>query len=143
MLHWLKQLAEKNHSSAHLSNNGESNAATSTEQAEEQVSQRADQSDNSSGNQIRRHYVFRGQVQGVGFRWNARTCANELGLLGWIRNEWDGSVTMELQGESESLARFFTLFNQQYRHYPIDYVIDEMEEIAPRDDEEEFKVLFS
>ena len=39
-----------------------------------------------------------GRVQGVGFRYSARYCALELGLAGWVRNEWDGSVEMEVQG---------------------------------------------
>ncbi len=46
-----------------------------------------------------RYYIsFKGRVQGVGFRWRAQTIARELGLTGWVRNEYDGSVAMELQG---------------------------------------------
>ena len=47
---------------------------------------------------IRKHIVFRGMVQGVGFRYNARYAANLYGCTGWARNEYDGSVTMEIQG---------------------------------------------
>ena len=47
---------------------------------------------------IRRHYVFTGDVQHVGFRWRARKAANLFHCTGWCRNEADGSVTMELQG---------------------------------------------
>ena len=43
---------------------------------------------------IRKHIVFTGQVQGVGFRWRARQAANLYGCTGWCRNERDGSVTM-------------------------------------------------
>ena len=50
---------------------------------------------------IRRHIVFYGWVQGVGFRYRARHAANLYGGTGWVRNEWDGSVTMEIQGEPE------------------------------------------
>ncbi len=46
----------------------------------------------------RRHLVFRGCVQGVGFRYRALHAARLYGVTGWVRNEWDGSVTMELQG---------------------------------------------
>ncbi len=48
---------------------------------------------------IRRRFSFTGSVQGVGFRWRARQAANLFGCTGWCRNEWDGSVTMEIQGE--------------------------------------------
>lgn len=54
---------------------------------------------------IRRHFVVRGWVQGVGFRWRAQQAANLYGCTGWVRNEWDGSVTMELQGEEEQINR--------------------------------------
>ena len=47
---------------------------------------------------VRKRLVFHGLVQGVGFRWRAQTIARELGLTGWVRNEYDGSVAMELQG---------------------------------------------
>ncbi|MEE1157945.1 MAG: acylphosphatase, partial [Atopobiaceae bacterium] len=36
---------------------------------------------------------FEGEVQGVGFRWTSRRLAQEIGLTGWVRNEWDGSVS--------------------------------------------------
>ncbi len=54
---------------------------------------------------IRRHIVFTGQVQGVGFRWRARQAASLYNCTGWCRNDWDGSVTMEIQGEEEDVDR--------------------------------------
>ncbi len=47
----------------------------------------------------RRRIEFHGQVQGVGFRYQARRYASAYGLKGWVRNEYDGSVTMEVQGQ--------------------------------------------
>ena len=47
---------------------------------------------------IRKHIVFTGAVQFVGFRWRARKAANMFRCTGWCRNEADGSVTMEIQG---------------------------------------------
>ena len=54
---------------------------------------------------VRRHMVFRGWVQGVGFRWRAGQAAALYGCSGWVRNEWDGTVTLELQGEPEQIDR--------------------------------------
>ncbi len=54
---------------------------------------------------IRRHIVFRGAVQGVGFRYRAEHAAALYRCTGWCRNEWDGSVTMEIQGEEEAISR--------------------------------------
>lgn len=48
---------------------------------------------------IRIRYVFTGDVQGVGFRFRAYHAAQSLGLTGSVRNEYDGSVRMEVQGE--------------------------------------------
>jgi acylphosphatase len=52
---------------------------------------------------ICRHITFTGYVQGVGFRYRACHAASLYGCTGWVRNEWDGSVTMELQGEPEHI----------------------------------------
>ena len=52
---------------------------------------------------VRRRWRFTGQVQGVGFRYYARAAALHLGLTGWVANNWDGSVTMEAQGDLDAL----------------------------------------
>ena len=54
---------------------------------------------------IRRRYVFYGQVQGVGFRYRARHAADHFACTGWIRNEYDGSVTMEIQGYADAIEQ--------------------------------------
>ncbi len=54
---------------------------------------------------IRKHITFHGWVQGVGFRYRARHAANLYGCTGWVRNEWDGSVTMEIQGTEENIDK--------------------------------------
>lgn len=48
---------------------------------------------------IRIHIIFYGRVQGVGFRYYAVQKANQLGLTGWVKNLYDGSVEMEVEGE--------------------------------------------
>ena len=64
---------------------------------------------------IRRRYVFHGAVHGVGFRWRAGQAARLYGLTGWVRNDWDGSVTMELQGEAQLLDKVIVLLeNARY-----------------------------
>ena len=54
---------------------------------------------------IRKHLVFTGRVQGVGFRWRAKNAARAAGATGWVQNRYDGSVVMELQGSEEQLDR--------------------------------------
>lgn len=45
-----------------------------------------------------------GNVQGVGFRIWARGEATSLGLVGWVRNEADGSVTTQIAGLDEAVS---------------------------------------
>ena len=47
-----------------------------------------------------------GRVQGVGFRYSARDKAIGFGLTGWVRNEWDGNVSVRAEGKRENLDRF-------------------------------------
>ena len=54
---------------------------------------------------IRKRIVFYGWVQGVGFRYRARHAAEMVGATGWVKNEYDGSVTMEIQGTEEQIDK--------------------------------------
>ena len=54
---------------------------------------------------IRQHIIFTGSVQGVGFRYRARHAADLYGCTGWVRNEFDGSVVMEIQGTEEQISQ--------------------------------------
>ncbi len=47
-----------------------------------------------------------GKVQGVGFRFEAMRKAKELRLAGFARNERDGTVYIEAQGDKENLEKF-------------------------------------
>lgn len=48
----------------------------------------------------------RGRVQGVSFRAHARAEARRLGLVGWVRNEPDGSVRAVAEGPRPALEAF-------------------------------------
>ena len=50
-----------------------------------------------------RHIIFIGNVQGVGFRYNARAFARRFRLTGFVRNLPDGSVEMLAQGPDEDI----------------------------------------
>lgn len=47
-----------------------------------------------------------GKVQGVFYRSNAKTQAERLGVAGWVRNEWDGSVIIVARGRQKQLEEF-------------------------------------
>ena len=48
---------------------------------------------------INYHLLVAGRVQGVGFRWATLEIANELGLVGWVKNRADGQVEIVVQGQ--------------------------------------------
>lgn len=54
---------------------------------------------------IRKRIVFHGRVQGVGFRYRMCRAASVFGCTGWVRNEYDGTVVMEIQGTEEQISR--------------------------------------
>lgn len=47
----------------------------------------------------------RGAVQGVGFRYTTRRMAQQLGLVGWVRNLANGSVEVWAQGTSGAVEQ--------------------------------------
>jgi acylphosphatase len=55
---------------------------------------------------VRRRAVVSGVVQGVGFRWAARERADALGLAGYARNLFDGTVEVEAEGPAERVGEF-------------------------------------
>ncbi|MFO1322592.1 MAG: acylphosphatase [Burkholderiales bacterium] len=55
---------------------------------------------------VARRVVVRGRVQGVGFRDGAVQAAAALGVSGWVRNRFDGSVESFVQGAAGDVDRF-------------------------------------
>jgi len=53
-----------------------------------------------------RRWIVTGRVQGVGFRWSARSRAQHLGLAGWVRNLPDGRVEVQATGAETALLQF-------------------------------------
>ncbi len=90
---------------------------------------------------IRRRYRYVGQVQGVGFRWNAKRIADGMGMTGWVRNEDDGSVTCVLQGTQDQLATFATRLRESLSNWAR-YTIDDMEDEPVQAAEKDFRVRY-
>ena len=55
---------------------------------------------------IARTYVISGRVQGVGFRYFAQRVANELGIIGYVKNLFTGSVEVYAIGNDHALEEF-------------------------------------
>ena len=61
---------------------------------------------------IRKAITVQGSVQGVGFRYRAIHAAELVGASGWVRNNPDGSVSMEIQGTEEQIDKVFQMIMQ-------------------------------
>ena len=64
-----------------------------------------------------------GKVQGVFFRVSTKEQADKLGLKGWVRNEPDGSVLIEVCGESEIVEQLIEWCNNGPMLARVDEVI--------------------
>ena len=87
---------------------------------------------------IRERIIFRGHVQGVGFRATTRHTAHRHALTGWVRNEPDGSVAMEVQGPAPAVEAFL----QDLRAHFVRRITGESREtVALREGEGPFSIL--
>jgi acylphosphatase len=60
----------------------------------------------------RMHVLIKGRVQGVYFRYNTLTKAEEYHLTGWVRNRSDGSVEMVCEGMEDDINKMVRWCNQ-------------------------------
>ncbi|WP_263378982.1 acylphosphatase [Granulicella paludicola] len=76
------------------------------------------------------HFLIRGRVQGVGFRWFVHREAAELGLRGWVRNTDGGEVEVVAAGNHESLTELRAELHKGSRGSRVDKVIEhELDEV--------------
>jgi acylphosphatase len=71
-----------------------------------------------------KHYLVKGRVQGVGFRWFVHGEAAELGLRGWVRNTQGGDVEIVVAGDAEALAELKQSLHRGSRGSRVDAVIE-------------------
>lgn len=85
----------------------------------------------------RYNMIFKGRVQGVGFRYKSYLLANELGLTGDVNNLYDGDVELNIQGDREKIDLFLEKLSKD-RFIRIDDI--EIKEKELINDEEKFKL---
>ena len=88
---------------------------------------------------VRKYIRFFGQVQALGFRWRAMQAAQLYGATGWVRNEYDDSVSMEIQGTERQIDDVIAALDRGSY-----IVIERMEvkKLEPVDDENGFRVKY-
>jgi acylphosphatase len=72
------------------------------------------------------HFLVKGRVQGVGFRWFVHREAAEIGLRGWVRNTPDGAVEVLAAGEPEQLKDLALALAKGSRGSRVDEVLEHL-----------------
>lgn len=90
---------------------------------------------------MKRFYVlFKGRVQGVGFRWTLVTIAHKYSITGYCKNKENGDVEAQIQGNKDNLDAFMKEILMAKTYIRIDdYAI---KEIDIKEDERSFEVKF-
>lgn len=88
---------------------------------------------------IRYHIIFKGRVQGVGFRFQVKMLADSLNITGTVKNLYDGSVETYVQADKINLLKFFEgLENINFAR--IDRKLIEEVDIKPN--ESDFEIIY-
>ena len=86
---------------------------------------------------VRKRIAFYGRVQGVGFRYRANHAASAVGATGWVRNNYDGTVTMEIQGSEEQIDQVIQAI-ERGKYVRIENM--EARTLPPDPDERDFRI---
>jgi acylphosphatase len=70
------------------------------------------------------HFLIRGRVQGVGFRWFVHREAAELGLRGWVRNTDAGDVEIVAAGDEGALEELRVELRKGSRGSRVDDIVE-------------------
>ncbi len=85
------------------------------------------------------HIYFSGRVQGVGFRFTAKSLALKHRIKGWVRNLADGRVELLAQGNPKSIVSFLNDLRIEFKGYIIN---EESKWLSAQDGLEDFIIKF-
>ena len=65
----------------------------------------------------RREVYYSGRVQGVGFRYTARSLARQFAVTGFVKNLPDGRVELVVEGRAEEIGAMLRAIQAEMGHY--------------------------
>jgi acylphosphatase len=71
----------------------------------------------AQGGVQQREVLFSGNVQGVGFRYTARSIARGFDVRGFVKNLPDGRVQVVVEGAPAEIEAFLGALKAEMRHY--------------------------
>lgn len=83
--------------------------------------------------------IISGRVQGVGFRYFVWETAAAFDLTGWVRNNYDGTVEIEVQGNEKVLLKFIDKVSAGNRFSKVKRVVTNPIDI--KENEKSFKYM--
>ncbi len=85
------------------------------------------------------HVFFSGTVQGVGFRYTARSLAGKYSICGWTANCSDGRVELDIEGKTSDLDDFLSELKEEFKIYIKDF---QMEKLPYGKEYDDFRIRF-
>ena len=83
--------------------------------------------------------IFKGRVQGVGFRFHSLRIATDLNLTGSVKNLYNGSVEVYVQGHTENIDAFVReLDNQRF----VRIESKDISKLEIKENENSFEILY-
>ena len=92
------------------------------------------------GERVRLRAIVHGRVQGVNFRYYTRQQAHQLGVTGYVRNLWDGTVEVMAEGERRDVTRLLNWLHKGPRMAFVTQV--EVQWLPPTGEFQRFEVRY-
>ena len=89
---------------------------------------------------IVKHFLVKGRVQGVGFRWFVHREAAEIGLRGWVKNTDDGHVEVVAAGDEQQMQELEAALHQGSRGSRVDVVVEHLLDDSEAEKLKEFQI---
>jgi acylphosphatase len=72
---------------------------------------------------VNKNLRISGRVQGVGFRYSAQQKAMEFNLVGWVKNNTDGTVELEVEGDDCRVSEYIKALKSGLNPFiQVDYI---------------------